>query len=101
MSDDGVEFRPHLDACFLAVIDGEQLAFTNPVNSSWRPNTPDPIVTTAVIMMLDHPDGTDYPVVVKHSDPTSRAPRRARLRRGMGRRHRTTGGTPGNQGGAR
>ena len=73
ISDDGVEFRPHLDACFLAVIDGEQLAFTNAVNSSWRPTTPDPIAITAVITMLDHPDGTDYRVVVKHSDPTSRA----------------------------
>ena len=95
ISDDGVEFRPHLDACFLAVIDGEQLAFTNAVNSSWRPTTPDPIAITAVITMLDHPDGTDYRVVVKHSDPTSRAPRRAPLSQRDGRRHRTTGGPLG------
>lgn len=73
MSDDGVEFRPHLDACFLAVTDGERLAFTNAVNSRWRPTTPDLVAMTAVITMLDHPDGTDYRILVKHRDTASRA----------------------------
>ena len=37
MSDDGIEFVPHLDACFLAVDDGERIVFTNAVDSRWRP----------------------------------------------------------------
>lgn len=73
MTDDDVNFMPHLDACFLTVIEGEQIVFTNAIDSHWRPATPEPVAMTAVITMLDHPDGTDYRVVVKHQDPTARA----------------------------
>jgi uncharacterized protein YndB with AHSA1/START domain len=73
LSDDGVEFAPHLDACFLAVDPAERIVFTNAVDSRWRPATPDPVAMTAEITMRDHPDGTDYRVVVRHSDPAARA----------------------------
>lgn len=43
MSDDGVEFVPHLDACFLAIDEGESIVFTNAVDSRWRPATPEPV----------------------------------------------------------
>ncbi|MGH3851723.1 MAG: SRPBCC domain-containing protein, partial [Pseudonocardiaceae bacterium] len=72
MSDDGVEFVPHLDACFLAVDNGERLVFTNAVDSGWRPATAEPAMT-AEIVLHDHPDGTDYRVVVRHRDPAARA----------------------------
>ena len=72
MSEDGVEFGPHLDACFLAVEVGERIVFTNAVDSRWRPATPEPVAMTAEITMRDHPDGTDYRVVVRHRDPAAR-----------------------------
>ena len=72
MSEDGIEFLPHLDACFLAVDDGERLVFTNAVDSRWRPALAEPAMT-AEIVLHDHPDGTDYRVVVQHRDPAARA----------------------------
>jgi uncharacterized protein YndB with AHSA1/START domain len=71
MSDDGIEFAPHLDACFLAVDDGERIVFTNAVDSRLRPATPEPIAMTAEISLRDHPDGTDYRVIVRHRDPAA------------------------------
>jgi uncharacterized protein YndB with AHSA1/START domain len=73
MSDDGIDFAPHLDACFLAVEVGERIVFTNAVDSRWRPATPEPVPMTAEIIMRDHPDGTDYRVIVRHRDPAARA----------------------------
>jgi uncharacterized protein YndB with AHSA1/START domain len=73
MSDDGIEFAPHLDACFLAVDVGERIVFTNAVDSRWRPATPEPVAMTAEITFRDHPDGTDYRVIVRHRDPAGRA----------------------------
>ncbi|MEU6408518.1 SRPBCC domain-containing protein [Microbispora sp. NPDC046933] len=73
LSDDGAAFVPHLDACFLAVDELERIVFTNAVDSTWRPANPAPVVMTATITMNDHPDGTDYRVVVRHGDPESRA----------------------------
>ena len=73
ISDDGVEFGPHMDASFLVVDDGERLVFTNAVDSRWRPTRPDPIAMVAEIVLRDHPDGTDYRVVVRHGDPAARA----------------------------
>ena len=73
MSEDGIEFLPHLDACFLVVEVGERIVFTNAVDSRWRPAAPEPLSMTAEITLRDHPDGTDYRVIVRHLDPASRA----------------------------
>jgi uncharacterized protein YndB with AHSA1/START domain len=73
MSDDGVEFLPHTDAVFLVVDQGERLAFTNAVDSAWRPATPSPVAMTAEIVFGQHPAGTDYRVVVRHGNPLARA----------------------------
>ena len=73
ISEDGVEFGPHMDASFLVVDDRERLVFTNAVDSRWRPTRPDPIAMVAEIVLRDHPDGTDYRVVVRHGDPAARA----------------------------
>jgi uncharacterized protein YndB with AHSA1/START domain len=72
MSDDGIEFAAHLDACFLAVDVGERIVFTNAVDGRWRPATPEPVTMTAEIIIRDHPDGTDYRVIVRHRDPAAR-----------------------------
>jgi uncharacterized protein YndB with AHSA1/START domain len=73
MSDDGVEFVAHMDASFLVVDELERLVFTNAIDSTWRPATPDPIALVADVQLRDHPGGTDYRVVVRHGDPTARA----------------------------
>ncbi|WP_134729654.1 SRPBCC domain-containing protein [Amycolatopsis nivea] len=72
MSEDGDTFVPHLDACFLVVEDYERLVFTNALDSAWRPAKPQPVAMTAEIVLRDHPDGTDYRVVVRHGDPAAR-----------------------------
>jgi uncharacterized protein YndB with AHSA1/START domain len=73
LSDDGAEFVSHLDACFLAVDELERIVFTTAVDSAWRPAGPAPVLMTATITLNDHPDGTDYRIVVKHGDPEARA----------------------------
>jgi uncharacterized protein YndB with AHSA1/START domain len=73
MCEDGIEFGPHIDGCFLVVDPFERVVFTNAIDSEWRPATPEPVAMTAEITMRDHPDGTDYRVVVRHRDPDARA----------------------------
>ncbi len=72
LSDDGTEFVPHLDACFLAVDELHRIVFTNAIDSTWRPARPAPVSMTATITLHDHPDGTDYRMLVRHGDPESR-----------------------------
>ncbi|WP_433410210.1 SRPBCC domain-containing protein [Saccharomonospora azurea] len=73
MSEDGALFVPHVDACFLVVEERELLVFTNAVDSGWRPANPEPVRMTAEVSLRDHAEGTDYRVVVRHGDPTSRS----------------------------
>ena len=72
MSDDGLTFVPHLDACFLLVEEFERIVFTNAVDSQWRPASPDPIAMTAEVRLYDHADGTDYRIVARHGDQAAR-----------------------------
>lgn len=72
MSDDGVDFVPHVDACFLVVDPLERLVFTNAVDGDWRPAMPSPVAMTAEILLHDHPEGTDYHVIVRHGDAAAR-----------------------------
>jgi uncharacterized protein YndB with AHSA1/START domain len=72
LSDDGDVFGPHLDAAFLAADELTRIAFTTAIDSTWRPADPGAIVMTAEITLADHPEGTDYRVLVRHGDPTSR-----------------------------
>ncbi|AVT29890.1 polyketide cyclase [Plantactinospora sp. BC1] len=73
MSDDGVEFVPHMDASFLVVDELERIVFTNAIDSGWRPTHPAPVPMTAEITLSDHPDGTDYRILLRHGDPAARA----------------------------
>lgn len=72
MSDDGKDFVPHTDSIFLVVEPESRLVFTNAINSAWRPAVPAPVPMTAEIVLADHPEGTDYQVVVRHGDPSDR-----------------------------
>lgn len=73
MSEDGVEFTPHIDGIFLVADPEHRLAFTNALDSDWRPAAPGPVAMTAEITLLDHPDGVDYRVLVRHGSPEARA----------------------------
>ncbi|GAA5065121.1 SRPBCC domain-containing protein [Nocardia callitridis] len=73
MSEDGKEFVSHTDGVFLVVEKDRRLVFTNAVSSAWRPAAPEPVAMTAEIVLADHPDGTDYQVVVRHGTPAIRA----------------------------
>jgi uncharacterized protein YndB with AHSA1/START domain len=73
MSDDGVNFVPHVDACFVVVEPGERIVWTNALDSRWRPADPAPVAMTAEITFGEHPDGTDFRAVVRHGDAASRA----------------------------
>ena len=71
MSSDGNDWRPHLDACFLAVDDFERIVFTNSLTAGWRPAS-GKLLMTAVITLSDHPDGTEYISYVMHEDSAAR-----------------------------
>ena len=73
MSEDGSTFGPHLDACFVVVEPERGLVFTNGLDSARRPATPSPVAMTAEITLHDHPDGTEYGVVVRHGSSASRS----------------------------
>ncbi|HET6739772.1 MAG TPA: SRPBCC domain-containing protein [Kribbella sp.] len=73
LSDDGTEYVPHLNASFLLVEELERLVFTNAIDSNWRPVAPEPFLMTAEVLLAEHPEGTDYRIVVRHGTPAARA----------------------------
>ncbi len=70
MSENGGAFEPHLNACFLAVEEGEKIVFTNALTGGWRP-AEQPFMT-AIITLRDHPQGTDYAAHVMHKSNADR-----------------------------
>jgi len=68
--EDGGELKPHLSACFLAIDDLERIVFTNALVGGWRP-AEQPFMT-AIIMLRDHPLGTDYIAHVMHKSIADR-----------------------------
>jgi len=51
-SEDGVDFGPHVSGCFLDVLEGERLVFTDTLLAGWRPA--EAPFMTAVITLRDH-----------------------------------------------
>lgn len=70
ISEDGGAFAPHLNACFLAVDEGERIVFTDALAGGWRPA--EQAFMTAVITLRDHPQGTDYVATAMHKSPADR-----------------------------
>lgn len=70
ISENGGDFTPHLNACFLAVDPLERIVFTNALVSGWRP-AEHPFMT-AIITLKDHPQGTDYVAHVMHKSSADR-----------------------------
>jgi len=71
MSEDGQEFRPHLDACFLAVEEGTRIAFTTALDGNWRP-ADGGLAMSAVMTLSDRPGGTLYEAIVMHGNAAER-----------------------------
>ncbi|MEU8221348.1 SRPBCC domain-containing protein [Kribbella sp. NPDC048915] len=72
ISEDGAEFGPHLDAVVLVAEELTRIAFTNALDSTWRPANPQPIAMTGDVLLDDHADGTAYRMIARHGDPASR-----------------------------
>jgi uncharacterized protein YndB with AHSA1/START domain len=70
MSENGSAFLPHLNACFLDVVDGERIVFTDALTGGWRPA--EQPFCTAIITLADHPNGTEYKAYVMHKDRANR-----------------------------
>lgn len=70
MSEDGAPFGPHVSGCFLDIVEGERIVFTNALLGGWRPSGQ--AFMTAIITMADHADGTDYRALAMHKDQADR-----------------------------
>ncbi|MEI2301131.1 SRPBCC family protein [Ensifer sp. MJa1] len=70
ISEDGGDFVPHLNACFLAVDDLSRIVFTDTLVAGWRPA--DNAFMTAVITLSDHAAGTHYAAHVMHRSKADR-----------------------------
>lgn len=70
ISQDGVEFGPQVTGCFLAVDELELIVFTDALTGGWRPAEA-PFVT-AVMTMVDHPEGTEYSATAMHRNVADR-----------------------------
>ena len=70
MSENGGEFVPHVTACFLDVVEGERIVFTNALTGGWRPA--EQAFMTAIITLKDHPDGTEYSAYAMHKNRADR-----------------------------
>ncbi|MDV7242172.1 MULTISPECIES: SRPBCC family protein [Rhodococcus] len=70
ISEDGGEFAPHINGCFLAVDHLERIVFTNSLVGGWRP-AENPFMS-AIITLADHPQGTEYVAHVMHKNNADR-----------------------------
>jgi uncharacterized protein YndB with AHSA1/START domain len=70
ISESGGAFQPHMNACFLDVVEGERIVFTDTLTGGWRP-AEQPFMS-AIISFADHPDGTDYSAYVMHKSRADR-----------------------------
>lgn len=66
----GEPFGPHMNACYLELVEGRRIVFTNALTNGWRP-AEQPFIT-AIITLDDHDLGTAYRAVVMHKTPDDR-----------------------------
>jgi uncharacterized protein YndB with AHSA1/START domain len=70
ISENGGQFMPHVNACFLAIDHLERIVFTDALVGGWRP-AEQPFMT-AVITLQDHPMGTAYVAHAMHKSSADR-----------------------------
>lgn len=62
----GSGFKPHLEACFLELVENRLIVFTNALVKGWRP-AGQPFMS-AVVTLTARDGGTDYEAHVMHKD---------------------------------
>ena len=73
MSENGSDFQPHMNACFLAVETLQRIVFTKALSGGWRPaDPPYPVPMTALISFREHAEGTQYAAEVMHRNDADR-----------------------------
>lgn len=68
MSNNGEEFKPHLEGCFLDIVPQERIIFTTALKEGWEPAEPW-LTLTSIITMLDEGSGTRYIARALHKNP--------------------------------
>lgn len=66
ISEGGGPFGPHMQGCFLEIVEGQRIIFTTALVGGWRP-AEHPFIT-AIITLADDPAGTNYTAVVRHKN---------------------------------
>ncbi|WP_137151037.1 SRPBCC domain-containing protein [Devosia sp. FKR38] len=69
-SENGTDFGPHMQACYLDVQPNRQLVFTTALVGNWRP-AENPFIT-AIITLEEDVEGTAYRAHVMHKSPADR-----------------------------
>jgi uncharacterized protein YndB with AHSA1/START domain len=67
MRENGGEFRPHVEGCFVDVIPKSRLAFTTALTEGWRPTEPW-LALTAIMTFDAEAAGTRYAARVMHKN---------------------------------
>lgn len=68
MSEDGAQFKPHVEGCFLDIIPRQRIIFTTALKEAWEPAEPW-LTLTSIITMEDEGDGTRYVARALHKNP--------------------------------
>lgn len=68
MREDGGDFQPHVDGCFLEAIPEERLVFTTVLTEGWQPTEPW-LAITAILTFEPRDGGTLYSARVLHKNP--------------------------------
>jgi uncharacterized protein YndB with AHSA1/START domain len=68
MSENGTEFKPHVEGCFLDIVPKERIVFTTALKEGWVPAEPW-LTLTSIITMQDEGTGTRYIARALHKNP--------------------------------
>ncbi len=68
MSENGGEFKPHVEGCFLEIVPEKRIVFTTVLTENWKPYDPW-LALTAIITMEDKGGTTKYTARVLHKNP--------------------------------
>lgn len=68
MREDGGDFQPHVDGCFLEAVPEERLVFTTVLTEGWQPTEPW-LALTAILTFEPRDGGTLYSARVLHKTP--------------------------------
>lgn len=68
MSENGREFKPHVEGCFLDIVPQKRIIFTTALKENWEPAEPW-LTLTSIITMDDEGSATRYIARALHKNP--------------------------------